>query len=174
MIVNRAQLAEILGISGPTVDARVERGMPIKTKGKKGQQSEFETADVIDWHVKHRITKENPRGIFAEDQHDDPAKNSNRELQRRKLQAETESAEIDLAKKKGLVVLIEDAVATIADAVANLRAQLLNLPRRTAPLVVGETDVDIIKETLDREVNELLQELHNEAIREAEALRTSD
>lgn len=173
MIVNRIQLAEFLGVSGPTVDARVERGMPIKTKGKKGQQSEFETADVLDWHVNHKITRDNPRGIFAEE-YEDPAKNSARELQRRKLQAETEMAEIELAKKRELVVLVEDAVSEISAAVANLRAQLLNLPRRAAPLIVGETDVDNVKDTLDREVNELLQELHNDATRGAEELTTSD
>lgn len=173
MIVNRSQLAEILGVSEPTVDARLARGMPIKTKGKKGQPAEYETADVLEWHVRHQITRENPRGNFDES-FEDPAKNSARELQRRKLQAETEMAEIELARKKGLVVLVEDVVSEFASAVANLRAQILNLPRRAAPLIVGETDVDNVKDTLDREVNELLQELHNDATRGAEELTTSD
>ena len=176
MIVNRAELADVLGVSVVTIDNRIARGLPVERKGREGKSYEFETSDVIDWHVKNQISKDNPQGTPEGASNGSPS-----DLKQRKLEAETEISElerdkrrIELAEKKGLVVLVEDVVSEFASAVANLRAQLLNLPRRAAPLIVGETDVDNVKDTLDREVNELLQELHNDATRGAEELTTSD
>ena len=169
MRVNRSELAEVLGLSLPSVDNRIRRGMPYVEKPNNGSGGwVFETSDVINWLIEQ--ASESSQSEETQDSNQLSAK----ELQRRKLQAETEMAEIELAKKKDLVVLVEDVVAEFADAVANLRAQLLNYPRRVAPLIVGETDVDVVKETLDREVNELLQELHEDALRGAEELKEGD
>ena len=51
--VNRAELAEILGVSLPTVDAFVKRGAPYVSKAdrEKGIPWEFDTAAVIEWRV---------------------------------------------------------------------------------------------------------------------------
>ena len=49
--VNRAELAEILGVSLPTVDAYVKRGLPYVRQADrdKGIQWQFDTAAVIGW-----------------------------------------------------------------------------------------------------------------------------
>ncbi|MAE21826.1 MAG: hypothetical protein CMK92_05285 [Pseudomonas sp.] len=173
MVVNQTQLAEILGVSYPTVRRYVKNGMPYLEKGAAGagQSYEFDAGECVQWLIKFKLDEQTTQSQ-PDDQ--DPNANTAKELQRRKLQAETEIVEIELAKKKGLVVLIEDAVACISDSVATVRAQLLNLPRRAAPLVVGETDEGTVKDTLEHEVDEILQELHKGAIGRADELTNSD
>ena len=133
MKANLAELADTFGFSLPTMRSYVRKGMPYEQEGTNGTEWVFDTAAVYQWLLaKDREDNQPP----PEEQ--DPNANTAKELQRRKLQAETEIVEIDLAKKKGLVVLVEDAVACNSDSVATVRAQLLNLLRRAAPLIVGE------------------------------------
>lgn len=172
MIVNRSQLADVLGVSVVTVDNRIARGLPFKHKGREGKSYEFETSDVIDWHVKNQISKDNPQGNPEGTSND-----SGTNLKQRKLEAETEISElerdkrrIELAEKKKLVVLVEDVVQGFANEIANLRAQLLNLPRRVAPLIVGELHEDRVKNIIDDEINTLLKELTERSLKEAEEL----
>lgn len=172
MIVNRAELADVLGVSVVTIDNRIARGLPVERKGREGKSYEFETSDVIDWHVKNQISKDNPQGTPEGASNGSPS-----DLKQRKLEAETEISElerdkrrIELAEKKKLVVLVEDVVQGFANEIANLRAQLLNLPRRVAPLIVGEMHEDRVKEVLEDEIDILLTELHERALKEAEEL----
>jgi len=161
MIVNRQQLADILGVTLPTIDARVAKGLPYKTKGKEGRSYEFETKEVIDWIL------EQAEKSSAKSESD----SSYNEARRRKMNAEADLTEIQLAKEAGLVVMIDDAVNCISDAVSTLRTQCLNLPRRAAPLVVGETDEAIVKVILDEQVNEVLTELSQTFEQEVETLK---
>ena len=172
MIVNRAELADVLGVSVVTVDNRIARGLPVERKGREGKSYEFETSDVIDWHVKKQISKDNPHG-----NPEGTSKDTGTNLKQRKLEAETEISElerdkrrIELAEKKKLVVLVEDVVHEFANEIANLRAQLLNLPRRVAPIIVGEMHEDRVKEVLEDEIDQLLTELTERALTEAEEL----
>ena len=52
-VVNRVELAKILGVSLPTIDAYVRRGCPYVSKAdrEKGIPWEFNTAAVIDWRI---------------------------------------------------------------------------------------------------------------------------
>lgn len=169
MIVNRAQLAEILGVSRPTIDARIERGMPIEVKGSKGKEAKFDTEAVIKWHIDQALADFRPP-----EPGDDGAKISHKELARQKLEAETTIAQLELAKKLELVVLVEDVAATIADGLAKTRAALLNLPRRVSPLIVGEHDEDYIQSTLENEVDQLLTNINSEALAESALANDGD
>lgn len=156
MIVNRAGLADVLGVNVTTVDARIKRGMPYlkRSDGTRGNEWEFDTAEVINWLIDKAKAEAAPSGS-------DNPKDIQKELITRKLTAETEIAELELLKKKQQVVFIDDAVATTANAVTVLRQRFLTLPRRIAPLVLGETDEEIAKEIIEREVIDVLEELAN-------------
>ena len=160
MIVNRQQLADILGVTLPTVDARVAKGLPYKTKGKEGKSYEFETKDVIAWMLEQAKEKSS-----QSESHD-----SYNEARRRKMNAEADLTELELAQKAGLVVLVEDSIEAIADAVTTLRTQCLNLPRRVAPLILGETEEEVVKGILEEQVIQILNELQLTFEREAEFL----
>lgn len=161
MIVNRKDLAAILGVTPPTIDARITKGLPVQSRGTQGQDARFDTVEVIRWTIEKAV---------AEATQGTSQKDDSKELIRRKLQAETEIAELKLAKEKAEVVFIEDALRSISDAVAVLRQRILTLPRRVSPLVVGETDEEIVKEMVEREVVDILTELTRNAFNNSESL----
>ncbi len=88
-VVNRAELAEINGVSMPTIDDWVKRGCPVVQRGGRGRAWQFNTAEVRNWREDD---------IRAESSHTTHATKD--ELLLRKLAAETEQAELDLAKSK--------------------------------------------------------------------------
>ncbi len=49
MKVNRAQLAEILDVSLPSVDRFVRDGMPVERRGRKGTPSRFDAGSCVTW-----------------------------------------------------------------------------------------------------------------------------
>ena len=159
-IVNQKELADILGVSSPTVATRVEReGLPVLRKGSSGKPSEFDLKEVVPWLIAQEqasvsTNEESPKAIST-----------------RKLKAEADLAEIKLAKEAGAVVLIEDALELTAEAIATLRSQLLQLPSRLTPIVLGLTDETLMKESIGKEVNTILTELNAHFSAKAETLK---
>lgn len=51
MLVNQDQLAEIFGVSLPTIQAWQTAGMPYTKAEKRGQANTYETAAVIEWRI---------------------------------------------------------------------------------------------------------------------------
>ena len=77
----------------------------------------------------------------------------------RKMLAEAEIAEIELQKAQKLLVRSEDVEKIWSNILFAVRAKLLAIPSRSAPLLALETDVDVIKDILDTAVAEALSEL---------------
>ncbi len=48
-VVNRADLANINGVSLPTIDDWVCRGCPVMQRGARGRAWQFNTAEVRNW-----------------------------------------------------------------------------------------------------------------------------
>lgn len=68
--------------------------------------------------------------------------------------------------------MIEDALDLTAEAIATLRSQLLQLPSRLTPIVLGLTDETLMKESIGKEVNTILTELNVHFSAKAETLRS--
>ncbi len=149
MIVNRTELADILGVSLSTIDARIKKGLPFESKGREGRSYEFDTAKVINWTIE-QIKEQHSNKV--------PLSDSFSEAKRRKLNAEAKKAEIELAKELGLVVMLDDVLPSFNEALMSLRTQLLNLPRRLTPLLLGETDEDVAKDVIEKEIDLILTE----------------
>lgn len=146
-IVNRSGLAELFGVALPTVDGWVRNGVPVVTRGGRGRQWEFDTAAVIDW-IRDKAVSEATGNIQADEA----------ELRRRKLQAETTKAELELAKAKGDVAPVREFERAQAAAFAQIRANIMNVPQRAVLQLLGETDETIFKEKLRAELTLALQE----------------
>jgi hypothetical protein len=86
------------------------------------------------------------------------------EARRRKLAAEAALAEIEVSKRRGEVVEIEDVANAVGDDYANLRAKLLSLPTKIAPQLVGNDDAADIEDLLQRLVTEALEELVSDGV----------
>ncbi|WP_349568434.1 type IV toxin-antitoxin system AbiEi family antitoxin domain-containing protein [Azotobacter salinestris] len=76
----------------------------------------------------------------------------------RKLRAEATMAELELAKAKGEVALIEEFEAVQRHSYGLIRVNMLNIPRRVVSLLAGESDERRITEVLTNEINQVLRD----------------
>ncbi len=83
------------------------------------------------------------------------------EARTRKVNAEAEIAEMELAKVRNQLVIVEDVVKAWTDTLANLKAKLTNVPSKAAPIVASESDAGVIQAMLADLMNEALEELSN-------------
>jgi|TARA_R110000803_G_C11986673_1_gene321398 hypothetical protein len=83
------------------------------------------------------------------------------EARTRKLNAEAEIAELELAKIRNQLVLVEDVVKAWTDTLANLKSKMTSIPSKAAPIVASETEIGVVQEILTDSINEALEELSN-------------
>lgn len=162
--VSKAELANIYGVSLPTISQWVNKGCPWITKGSPGKQWRFNTADVTTWREEH----------VAQQIQGDTSQLDIDEARRRKLAAEAAMMELDLAKRRGEVIEIEQVAAIMGDDYANVRAKLLSLPTKLAPMLVGIEDTLECKALIERGVTEALEELTADAIYSGEISDSED
>lgn len=125
----RAGIADIFGVSLPTVDGWVRGGCPILKRGGRGVQWAFDTAAVATWLRDRAVT--DATGDTSADE---------TELRRRKLAAETAMAELELAKARGEVAPIREFERAQAAAFAQIRANVMNVAQRAVLQLLGCTD----------------------------------
>ena len=73
-------------------------------------------------------------------------------------------AELDEDTKRGDLVDREAVILEVSEAVANMRAKLLNLPHKVAPVIVAVDDLHEVKAVIEAAVHEALTELHNQYV----------
>ncbi len=140
-IVTRAGLAVVFGVALPTVDSWVRSGCPFVVRGGRGKEWQFNTADVSSW------LKEKAR---EEAVGDGPVDIDEARL--RKLAAEAEMAELELAKAKGEVASIRDFERVEASKNTIIRQNIMNVPGRAVLQLLGCTDEIEFKEKLRAEL----------------------
>ena len=147
--VNRKQLADVFGISLPTVDAWVRSGCPFDQEGGRGKEWIFDTADVMRW--REQLARDDAGG---QDVQDDNA------IARRKKAAEARLAELDLLERMGAVAdvgVMERVWSRIlAELQSNLRGAFVT---RCESQLLGETDGRTFKRILLAEVDSSLEVL---------------
>ena len=79
----------------------------------------------------------------------------------RKMNADAEIAELELARIRGTLCLTDDVVAAWETVLQAAKAKFLSLPTKLAPVVANETDVVVVKDHLERGLREALTELSN-------------
>jgi len=83
------------------------------------------------------------------------------EARTRKVNAEAEIAELELAKVHGTLVVAEDVVKAWEDVLGALKGKLLSIPTKAAPVVSAETEAGVCQDILEDLMNEALEELSN-------------
>jgi len=79
----------------------------------------------------------------------------------RKVTAEAEIAELELAKVKGDLVVAEDVVQAWENVLGALKGKLLSIPTKAAPVVAAETEPAICQKICEDLILEALEELSN-------------
>jgi hypothetical protein len=83
------------------------------------------------------------------------------EARTRKVNAEAEIAELELARVHGTLVLAADVVQAWEDVLGALKGKLLSIPTKSAPVVSAESDAALCQTVLEDLMNEALEELSN-------------
>lgn len=146
-LVNRAELAEILGISLPTVDAWVKDKMPFVRRGGRGVEWQFDTASVIQWREDR--AKDTAGGQL----------NDIDAIEMETARVKLERERLKYAAEASLVVPLDQLERRLSVVFAEIRAAMRNLPGRTASQLLGETDERVFKRTLSQEVDRALTAL---------------
>ena len=83
------------------------------------------------------------------------------EARTRKVNAEAEIAELELAKLKGVLVVAEDVTSAWEDVLGAFKGKLLSIPSKAAPVVASELEAGGCQKVLEDLINEALTELSN-------------
>lgn len=146
-----------MGVTSNTITQWVGKGCPYVQKGGQGKSWVFNMPDVIAWREEQ----------IALQAVGDTASLDIDEARRRKLAAEAALAELDVSKRRGEVVEIEDVAAAVGDDYANVRAKLMSLPTKAAPQLAIIEDSAEAQAVLEKLVHEALEELTADGIYES-------
>ena len=150
MIVNKRQLADILGLAEETLTQyQKDPTFPILHKRKGRGGSDYETSDVIAWLERRKINQT----VGSADMID------LEEGKRRKMAAEAGLAELELLKEQGQVVDIALVAEEVGEQLSNFRAKMLSIPSKVAGQVYTAKDMKEIKGILDDAIYEALNEI---------------
>ena len=143
---NLNELAHFSGLSLRTL-AYIRRQEPnVLVFREKGKRVEY---DIPACNTKLRareramaIKEAEPKDLF--------------EAELRKAAADARLAEIKVAREEGQLVTIEDSARLVEGLLSDLRAQLITLPQRVAPSLVGAKTVVEVQTRLDQAIAEMM------------------
>lgn len=140
-VVSKNDLANLFGVSVPTVDGWLRNGCPVLDRGGSGRVGKYNTADVANW-IRERAREEATGGVQADEN----------QLRIRRMTAETEKAELDLAVAKSEVAPVREFEKATASLMAVIRQNIMNVPGRAVMQLLGETDETVFKTKLRAEL----------------------
>lgn len=142
MIVNKNQLADIMGVSERTLTEWQDADMPIEVVGGRGLENQYDTAKVVGWRLQRALG-----GATVE---------SAREERDR---MEAKLLELRIAKEADLLVSIDDVKPAWEAAILAARSDLLSLPARLKASIDARYQIDVDLQMLDDEVYQALAKL---------------
>ncbi len=120
--------------------------MPYVTRGGRGKEWIFDTAEVAAW--REEIVRESAMGNVDF--------NDENELRRRRLLADTQKAELELAEALRQVAPVEQFESALQMVFAEVRAGMRNIPSRVVATLLGETDETKFKSVMQEEIDAAL------------------
>ena len=149
MELSKADLARFYGVSLVTIGQWISKGCPFITKGGMGKKWVLSSAEVTTWR-EDQIAQQALGDVSTLDLD---------EARRRKLAAEAALTELDLSHRRGDLIEIEYIAGLVGDEYANVRAKILALPTKLAPLLIGIESMAEVTEIIERGITESLEEL---------------
>lgn len=151
-IVNKSELAEILGVTERTLTTWQKQGLPIEIDGVRGQQNQYDTAVVIEWLIQRELEKRLGGGEAGEFY--------NYEAERARLtHHQANIAQMEEAVKRGQLIPADTVRHTWSQMIAKARAKLLAMPAKLALRLSAISDVTQVQAELQTAQYEALAEL---------------
>ena len=151
MKLNRTEMADFLAVAPTTLDAWTRQGCPVGSRPGQGKAAEFDSGAVTRWWIASQVEKATKRG-------DADAIEAHRS---RKLSAEADLRELELAKQQGEMIHVDDIEQAFTQYSVAVRGAAMALPDRAALRLAGETDTAVIRAWLREELTGALREGYN-------------
>ncbi len=148
MLVNRAVLAEILGVSEAGLTTFADQGMPVRRDGH-GTAWEADPSDCVAW----LLARERDRAAGAA-----PVA----EQRARLLRAQADKAGLDARRLAGELLLAADVGRVVFALGRGVRDAVLAIPARIGPVVAGEPDPASCVRVLHDELRGVLRAVTDE------------
>ncbi|WP_417623198.1 hypothetical protein [Parasphingorhabdus sp.] len=148
MKLNRTEMADFLAVAPTTLDAWTRQGCPVESRPGQGKAAEFDSGAVTRWWIASQVEKATKRG-------DADAIDAHRS---RKLSAEADLRELELAKLQGELIHLDDVERAFTQYSVAVRGAAMALPDRAALRLAGETDTGVIRKYLRDELTGALRE----------------
>jgi len=148
-LCNIRECADIFGVAETTIDKWLKQGCPYHTKGGRNRQWEINTKEVSNWLREREAAASGADTTTAD------------ELRKRKLAAETERAELDLALARGDVIKLDKVERALVNTFVEFRTRIRSAPQRCGQLLLGVDDETRIKEIILAEVDQALEAFDN-------------
>ncbi len=142
--MNQQDFAATIGLTTRQVTNLRTKGLPHKTRGNTVV---IPIPEGIKWYVEFKAAAMAPAAPTSLD-----------DARQRYEAARAETAELDLAERRGELVAVKDHERMLSDAMARMASKLRNLPYKVATQVTGKT-MDARQATARRLVDEVSQEL---------------
>ena len=142
---NDAELAEAFGVSTRTIERYRNDGKIPPKKNGKGTPFNRSVQQYIELLKNGDISELEEERI-------------------RLTRAQADDKELDVKQKRGELIPAEIVEIAWQGQKANMKAKLLNIPTKLAPLIVGETTIEVIKDKAQELIYEALEELANDGI----------
>jgi phage terminase Nu1 subunit (DNA packaging protein) len=145
-IVSRAEIGELFGLSGTTLDALVAAGLPGE-RGGPGVAGKYATAVVARWITKRELRR---AGSALE---------AEREAL---LRVRRERAQLEFAVRANLFVEVDAVRRSRHETAVTVATGFRNGPSRWAPILASLSDPRAIEEFLAAEVDRVLSTLESD------------
>ncbi|MEE4381937.1 MAG: terminase small subunit [Pseudomonadales bacterium] len=153
--LSKQDLADLLDVTPRTLTSwATEPDFPAPER--RGRVNFYNATAVAAWHRNREIA----RLIDS----DDGSMLDLAQERARLARVQTRRQELLLAKERGEAVAVEDVAAIVGDQFSNVRARLLALPAKLAPLAHTADSVPAIRAVLEEGIHDALAELSEGAV----------
>jgi phage terminase Nu1 subunit (DNA packaging protein) len=149
-IIGIKQVASVLNLTASRIQQLVQEGLPKKLRGKYDQD------ECTGWYIRYLQALVEKKAIVDEG---GQIFKSEREERLRLLTADADLRELDLARKRGQLVSIEDVEHEMTDLILVTKARILAVGARVAPELVGENSRVMIQAVIEKAHKEALSHL---------------
>lgn len=143
------QCAAGLHLGDRRVQQLAREGLPKASRGR------YNVEACRSWYIRYLQKK------LAEKALPDPdgGLTATTEVRHRLLSMEAEIRQLDLAEKRGVLISIEKVGKDLAGLVLEIKTRLLAVPPRLAGEVIGEKEIVVIQDKIERALHEALIQL---------------
>jgi len=147
--VNSATLEKVIGVSDRRIRQLAEENIIIRAA--KGRYKFVESVTNYILTLKVQADANNAESLDGEiDLEEEKAIHE---------RVKRHISELKLQTMRGELHKSEDVERVMMDMLASVRAKLLSMPTKLAPILVSRNDIDFVRNTINREVMEALNEL---------------